>query len=97
MGLVDHPGVVEGTKADVAGAEGPLQGDHDRLAHVIEVNLDRAVGAFAFETNLVPNARTPVHAFGGFFGNFDTRRIFDDEDVVGVVIGGCGNVRIIKA
>ena len=96
LDVVDHSGVIEGTESDVAGHEGFVFGRHDRFAHVVEIDFDGAIRGFAFEADSVPNASSPIHTFGRLLRNFRAGLVVHYENVVGVVIGGGGDVRVIE-
>src|SRR5207247_11377399 len=54
------------------------------------------LGQLAFQPDLVPHGQPPVDALGGFLRDFGAWRVFDDEHVVGVVVGGGGDVGVVK-
>jgi hypothetical protein len=94
--VCDATGIVERSDADGAGGEGFIFGDHDGGFEVIEPDFDEAGGGLAFETNPVPGVQAPVDSGAGFAGDPGARGVMDEEDIMGMVVGGAGEVYVVE-
>ena len=72
-------------------------GHHDRFGKIIEVNPNCAVGQPSFEPDFVPNTKAPIHPGRGLLGDLCPGRSVDDKNVVGMLVGRSGEMRVINS
>src|SRR6185369_9528816 len=61
--IVNLAGVIERAESYSPGAKRLVFSHHDGFRQVVEIDLDRSIGQFAFQPDLVPNIQTPIDTF----------------------------------
>ena len=78
---VPSAGIVERSQTHPAPDERLVDGGHNRIIHVVKIDLDRSVRDLPNDLHPVPVVR-PVCARGGLGRDFGPRLLVYDEDLV---------------